>query len=239
MNNNPNARRFIEAYNRLDQGAREIYNIKRSMSFSDMVRQTAGVSPVIRKYKEDLIDYARLRNAIVHNNTENEIIAEPNEEIVEKLESIARLVTTPPRVIDSIAARTVFSVTMDTKLSFIMAELYKSGYSVVPVYDKKTLIGVLNRKMIVDSIGKCILDGVDIDTFMNGTVGDNINVRDITSHFEVVPASITIDNMLFLFQQNKRLGVVVITKNGNYDEEPVGVVVANDTIEMQTIIDKY
>jgi len=239
MSNNPNAKRFIEAYNRLDQGAREIYNIKRSMSFSDMIRQTAGVSPVIRKYKEDLIDYARLRNAIVHNNTDANIIAEPNEEIVEKLESIARLVTTPPRVIDSIAARSVFCVTIDTKLSFVMSELYKSGYSVVPVYDKNTLVGVINRKMIIDSIGKCILDGVDIDAFMSGTVGENINVRDIANHYEVVPASITIDNMLYLFQQNKKLGVVIITKNGNYDEEPVGVVVANDTIEMQTIIDRY
>ena len=239
MADNPNAKRFIEAYNRLDQGAREIYNIKRSMTFSDMIRQTAGVSPVIRKYKEDLIDYARLRNAIVHNNTENQIIAEPNEEIVEKLESIARLVTTPPRVVDSIAARSVFCATVDTKLEFVMVELYKSGYSVVPIYDKKTLVGVINRKMIVDAIGKCIMDGKDIDVFMSGTVGENINVRDITSHYEVVPASITIDNMLYLFQQNRKLGVVVITKNGNYDEEPVGVVVANDTIEMQTIIDKY
>ncbi len=239
MANNPNAKRFIEAYNRLDQGARDIYNIKRSMSFSDMIRQTAGVSPVIRKYKEDLIDYARLRNAIVHNNVNEDIIAEPNEEIVEKLESIARLVTTPPRVVDSIAARSVFCVTVDTKLSFVMAELYKSGYSVVPVYDHKTLVGVINRKMIIDAIGKCFLDGKDIDVFMDGTIGENINVRDIANHYEVVPATITIDNMLYLFQQNKKLGVVVITKNGNYDEEPVGVVVANDTIEMQTIIDKY
>ena len=239
MSDNSKAKRFIEAYNRLDQGAREIYNIKRSMSFSDMIRQTAGISPIIRKYKETLIDYARLRNAIVHNNSNDEIIAEPNEDIVEKLESIARLITTPPRVVDSIAARSVFAVTVDTKLSYVLAELYKSGYSVVPVYDKKTLVGVVNRKMILDAIGKCVIDGYDIDDFINSPIGDSIKIFDITSHYEVVPASITIDNILYLFQQNRKLGVVIITPNGNYDEEAVGVVVASDTIEMQSILDKY
>lgn len=239
MSDNSKAKRFIEAYNRLDQGAREIYNIKRSMSFSDMIRQTAGISPIIRKYKETLIDYARLRNAIVHNNSNDEIIAEPNEDIVEKLESIARLITTPPRVVDSIAARSVFAVTVDTKLSYVLAELYKSGYSVVPVYDKKTLVGVVNRKMLLDAIGKCVIDGNDIDDFINSPIGESIKIFDITSHYEVVPASITIDNMLYLFQQNRKLGVVIITPNGNYDEEAVGVVVASDTIEMQSILDKY
>ena len=209
------------------------------MSFSDMIRQTATISPVIRKYKDDLLDYARLRNAIVHNNSNDEIIAEPNEDIVEKLESIARLITTPPRVLDSIAARSVFSVTVETKLSFVLSELYKSGYSVVPVYDKTTLVGVINRKMLLDAIGKCVLDGQDIDDFINGRVGDCVKVHDITSHYEVVPASITIDNMIYLFQQNRKLGVVVITKNGNYDEEALGVVVTSDTIEMQSILDKY
>jgi len=236
---NSKAKRFIEAYNRLDQGARDIYNIKRTMSFSDMIRQTSTISPVIRKYKEDLLDYARLRNAIVHNNSNDEIIAEPNEDIVEKLESIARLITTPPRVIDSIAARSVFSVTVETKLSYVLGELYKSGYSVVPVYDKNTLVGVINRKMLLDAIGKCVLDGNDIDEFISGKVGECVKIYDITAHYEVVPASITIDNMIYLFQQNRKLGVVVITKNGNYDEEALGVVVTSDTIEMQSILDKY
>lgn len=234
-----NAKRFIEAYNRLDQGMRDIYGIKRSMTFSDMIRQTASVSTVIKKYKDELIDFARLRNAIVHNNTDDEIIAEPNEEIVLKLELIARLVTTPPRVVDSIAARSVFSVQASAKLSAVLAELYKTGYSVVPVYDKKQLIGVINRKMIVDCIGKCILERQDIDDFMSGAIEDRIQIKAYSSHFEVVPSNITIDNMLYLFQQNRKLSVVIITPNGNYDEEPVGVVVANDTIEMQSILDKY
>ena len=96
---NVNATRFIMAYNRLDQGLREIYSIKRTLTFSDMIRKVANVNTVVSKFEEELIDYGRLRNAIVHRSND-EIIAEPNLEVVEKLEKIARTINTPPRVID-------------------------------------------------------------------------------------------------------------------------------------------
>ena len=72
---NKNAKRFINAYNRLDQGLRDIYSIKRSLNYSDMIRKVASVNTVVQKFEEDLIDYGRLRNAIVHGSCE-EIIAE-------------------------------------------------------------------------------------------------------------------------------------------------------------------
>ena len=34
-------------------------------------------------------------------------------------------------------------------------------------------------------------------------------------------------------------GKLEITKNGNYNESPLGVVVTSDTIDMQTILDNY
>ena len=67
---NVNATRFIMAYNRLDQGLREIYSIKRTLTFSDMIRKVANVNTVVSKFEEDLIDYGRLRNAIVHKSSD-------------------------------------------------------------------------------------------------------------------------------------------------------------------------
>ena len=81
---NVNAKRFIAAYNRLDQGLREIYSIKRTLTFSDMIRKVANVNTVVSKFEEDLIDYARLRNAIVHKSGD-ELIAEPNIEVEDLL----------------------------------------------------------------------------------------------------------------------------------------------------------
>lgn len=235
---NINATRFIAAYNRLDQGLRDIYSIKRTLTFSDMIRKVATVNTVVRKYEEDLIDYGRLRNAIVHKSSD-EIIAEPNVDVVEKLEKIARIINTPPRVIECLRPREVFSVSGDTTLKSVIAEMSKSGYSVVPVYIAETLVGVINRKMIVDGLGKFIAQGRDIDDAINEPVSKCLDIFNETSHYEVAPSSLTVENLMYMFQQNRKLSSVILTENGNYTERAKVVIVSADVIDLNTILDNY
>jgi len=233
-----NAKRFIDAYNRLDKGMREIYNIKPAVNFSDCVRKVASVNSVIRKYEDDIIEYGRLRNAIVHNDGE-EVIAEPNTSVVEKFEAITRQLCTPPRVMETVANRSVYSVEARTPLSAVLAEMFKTGFSVVPVYNKGTLVGVINRKMVVEALGAAIAAGLDLDSVSDLPVSEALDLSQSTKTYEVVSSTITIDGVLYLFKQNRKLSVVIITKNGNYNEKPLGVVVTSDTIDMQAILDNY
>ena len=235
---NVNAKRFIAAYNRLDQGLREIYSIKRTLTFSDMIRKVANVNTVVSKFEEDLIDYARLRNAIVHKSGD-ELIAEPNLEVVEKLEKIARIINTPPRVIECLRPRKVYTVTGDTTLKEVVLQMAKSGYSVVPVYISGTLVGVINRKMIVDGIGKFIEQCRDIDDSINEPVSKCLDIFNETSHYEVASSNLTIENMMYMFQQNRKLSSVVLTENGNYTEPAKAVIVSADIIDLNTILDNY
>lgn len=235
---NVNAKRFIAAYNRLDQGLREIYSIKRTLTFSDMIRKVANVNTVVSKFEEDLIDYARLRNAIVHKSGD-ELIAEPNIEVVEKLEKIARIINTPPRVIECLRPRKVYTVTGDTTLKEVVLQMAKSGYSVVPVYISGTLVGVINRKMIVDGIGKFVEQCRDIDDSINEPVSKCLDIFNETSHYEVASTNLTIENMMYMFQQNRKLSSVVLTENGNYTEPAKAVIVSADIIDLNTILDNY
>lgn len=233
-----NGERFISAYNRLDQGLRSIYNIKASLGFGEVIRKVAPINSIVKKYEDDLIEFGRLRNAIVHSSGEV-LIAEPNLEVVEKLEQIARIATTPPRVVDTLAKRKVYSVLGDTPVGEVCLKMFESGYSIVPVYIKNTLVGVITRKMIVDSIGASIKAGVAVEKLLSQPVASALDVLNVSNHYEVAPSSITIDSMIFMFQQNRRLSAVIITKNGNYDEEPLAVVVTSDLIDLQVVLDNY
>lgn len=235
---NPMARRFIMAYNRLDQGLRMIYSIKRSLTFADLIRKVASVNTIVAKFEEDLIDYGRLRNAIVHGS-KDEIIAEPNAEVVEKLEKIARLINTPPKVVDCLKKREVFSVDGSATLREVISSMGKFGYSIIPVYISGTLIGVINRKMIVDSIAKFILNGQNLDDALNAPISDCTAIYSATSHFELVSKNITVENLLYMFGQNRKLSSVILTENGNYNEPPISVVVSADIIELNKILDNY
>lgn len=233
-----NGDRFISAYNKLDQGIRNIYNIKQSLGFGEVIRKVAPINSVIKKYEDDLIECGRLRNAIVHGSGDT-LIAEPNTEVVEKIEQIARIITTPPRVVDILPKRKITSVFGDTSIAEVCATIFESGYSTVPVYIKNTLVGVINRKMIVDSIGAAVKSGVSVDLLLKQTVAEGLDVLNVSNHYEVAPSSITVDSILFMFQQNRKLSTVIITKNGNYDEEPLAIVVTSDTLDLQSVLDNY
>lgn len=233
-----NGERFLAAYNKLVQALRYTYNLKPAVGYSEMIRKVAPMNSLIKKYEDRLIECGRLRNAIVHGAGDT-LIAEPNLEIVEELEQITRLVTTPPRVLDVLAKRKVFSCEGTASLGFVCKNMYENGYSIVPVYLKGTLVGVINRKMIVDAIGGAVATALNVDALLAEPVANCLDVLNVSSHYEVAPSSITVDSILFMFQQNRKLGTVVITKEGNYSEPPLAVVVTSDTIDLQSVLDNY
>ena len=105
-----NATLFINSYNKIDAQLRQLYNFKPSQSFSDMVRRSAEENAVIRKYENDLMDFARLRNAIVHQSTDGRIIAVPCDEVVEEMQLIEKLLCTPPKIGDTMKPKKIVSV---------------------------------------------------------------------------------------------------------------------------------
>ena len=78
-----NARRFIKAYNTIDYSLRTQHNFSQGISFSELIRKAVVLDSVVRKYEDSLVDYGRLRNAIIHRSNEEYIIAEPHEDVVE------------------------------------------------------------------------------------------------------------------------------------------------------------
>lgn len=233
-----NAERFITAYNRLDKTIRDIYNFKPALTFSDVIRKSADMNYLIKKYEDDLIDYGRLRNSIVHRS-DDRVIAEPHDEVVEQMEKIVRVVTMPPKVMHTVANRSVFIADGQVPCDRILVEMSKNGFSNVPIYLGDTLVGVLNRKMVVDAIGTALLEQKDIDKLLKGPIVDCFSVLDVNNHYEVVGADATIDNILYMFQQNRKLSTVVITPKGSYNEFPVGIIVTADLIDIQAILDNY
>jgi len=238
MEQRTNSERFIAAYNRLDKTIRDIYNFKPALTFSDLIRKSSEVNYVIKKHEDDLIDYGRLRNSIVHRSGE-QTIAEPHDDVVEKMEQIVRLVTTPPLAMQTIVNRSVFIADGEVPFYKVLVEMHKNGFSNVPIYLGETLVGVLNRKMIVDALGEAIFNQKDVDDFMQNRIVDCLSVLDTNNHYEVVSSTVTIDNILYMFQQNRHLSTIIITPNGKYNEKPVGIVVTADIIDIQAILDNY
>lgn len=235
-----NARRFINAYNELDHALRIQYNFKRSMSFSEMIRKTVLLNHVIRKYEDDLIDLGRLRNAIVHRSNDDFLIAEPHDDVVQEIERICRLITTPPNALNSICKGNVLVVDSEVNLKSVVKLMASRSFSNIPVYKNGTLLGVANGQKILEQIGNSILKNIDIDEYLlNTKISEVLKFNSPFRQYEVVSARATIDEVLGLFFKNRKLVAVLITKTGSMQEVPLGIITTTNVMEMNTILENY
>lgn len=235
-----NAERFLTAYNNIDYGLRAIYGFKRSMSFSDVVRRSVVLNSVVRKYEDDLIDYGRLRNAIVHQGNHKYIIAEPHDEIVVQIERLADLITEPPKAIDMVGNKEVITINGDMKIGSAVELIYRTGYSNLPAYEGDKLLGILNGRKLVNVIGEKISEGVNLQTFVDETA-----VAEILPHmgedyyFMLADQGLTIDEAMNYFENNRKLLIILITKDGKDTGKPLKIISSADIIDMKKILDVY
>lgn len=237
-----NATRFVFAYNTIDQTLRARHNIRRSLSFAEMIRKTVVMDYIVRKYEDELIDYGRLRNAIIHKSSDDFLIAEPHDDVVDQFEKIAELIAAPPKVFNTVCTKDVFTVEHTTSLLNVMKIMFSSTFSNIPVYKNGGVIGVANGQKILDYLGKIVtempeqdmddfLRDTTIETFVKETSDDN------NKCFEVCDIDLTVEKALNLFFQNRKLLMIILTQNGMLEEAPLGLITPTDIMDLNKFID--
>lgn len=235
-----NAVRFINAYNNIDQTLRSVYNFKRNITFSDMIRRAVSLNSVVRRYEDKLIDYARLRNAIIHNSNEERIIAEPHDDVVMDIERIADLISRPPLAFEDIATKNVLVLDGNISLRKAIETIFKTGFKTIPICENETIIGVITAGRIVNILGAVVEKDGDLDDFTNKTpVSSVISEQDVDKVFTIRSKNLTVQEALDLFYHNRKLLAIVITKNGNNLERPIGILTAANIMDLNKVIEDY
>lgn len=236
-----NAQRFINAYNQIDHSLRAQYNFKRGQSFGDMIRRCTSINSIIRKFEDVLIDYSRLRNAIIHSGNEGFIIAEPHDDVTENMEKIAELICTPPLIINTVCRKDIMFAKSDDTVEYVLKLIYDSGFSNIPVYENSSLVGMVNGQRLVNHLGKQAFSGKSLDDYVKSTtiIEALNNAEDQSKYYELVSAETTIDQALNLFYAQRKLVALLVTKTGKLNEPALGIVTVGDIIDLNAIMDNY
>ncbi len=233
-----NAQRFIAAFNNIDYTLKTRYNLSRTMGFSDLIRKMVGYNYIVRKNEDALIDYGRLRNAIVHNNDEY-CIAEPHDKVVEDIERIDKLLTRPPKAIDYVR-RDVLTVDKDKTMREVITLIASSGYSNIPVYGESEIIGIANGQRILTSFGQFLLAGGKSEVFLEHVkIEDMLSLIENSNYYSVADTEFTIEDALNAFHANSQLLAIILTKTGALNEKPLGIITGSDAMKMNQILDQF
>ncbi|MBR4003008.1 MAG: CBS domain-containing protein [Clostridia bacterium] len=235
-----NSERFIIAYNSIDYSLRTIYGFKRSISYADLIRKTVPLNSVVRKYEDDLIDYGRLRNSIVHKTNPNYVIAEPHDEVVDEFEKIAKLIATPPTAFNKVCNKEVVICGEHTTVKDVLEIMARTGYHNIPVYMNDVLQGVAISSKLIEVIGRKLIEGQDISTYLANTkVLDVITKDDESNYYRVADKNMTIEKALNYFYINRKLSLIIITEKGTYNEKPIGIITTADILDMNAVLENY
>lgn len=236
--NQTNAQRFISAYNTIDQTIRSVYNYKRNMTFSDMIRRTVPLNSVVRKYEDKLIDYARLRNSIIHNSNDEFIIAEPHDDVVRLMEKIASMISQPPRVIDSVARKNILTITADVTIKSVIALMASSGFKSLPVYEDGKILGIASPNRVVDWLGQQI-EKENLEKLLDNPISETLRECDADVRFCIVSEDISVQEAIDKFFSNRMLATIIITKNGSKYDKISGIITVADIMDLNKIIEDY
>ena len=233
------AERFLEAFNSIDYSLRVRYGLNRSMSFSDLIRKSVVLNYIIRKYEDDLIDYSRLRNAIVHQGSMDKIIAEPHQDVVDKIEKIERLINTPPKALDTVSRRDVLTVEISETVGNVVKLIASSGYSNIPVVDNGGIVGIANGQKILNELGLELINGTAAERFLQEPIEKVISSLYSSIYYVIKDENITVEDALKLFHDNSKMLAILVTKTGSEREKPLGIITGADIVKMNKIMEDY
>lgn len=224
--------RFEVSYNKIHLELKRLVK-NEAPHFQNLVFKGAKRFSVIKTYQEELHQFARLRNAIVHNKYDiGEYIAEPHEKTVEQIEEICRIFTKPNDAL-TIATKQVIVYDYHAPIAKVIQGVHKHNYSQYPIYNGDICIGLLTAKAIVRWVAKRAAEGKYNH--------EHIQVKEIfdmdEDHpIEFVSRSANIFDVEEIFaaahMKKQDLEAIVITETGERNLLPIGVITPWDLIEI-------
>ncbi len=227
----------MNAFCQLEDELRRITGAGGHESFSYLLDHVCRSNTAFNHYKDDLKEYAELRNAIVHKRLGDRPIAEPHPEAVERIEKIARMVIQAPKLQDFFHKHVEICSPQDS-LKHVLDLLRKGHFNQIPVYNARKLVALLTTDCIAlwlaDSFANSdyIDPGARVKELLQfGSNSDDFAV--LKSESSIFDAIASFDNS---YKHGKHLKAIIITRAGNSNEFPLGIITTLEVPKLITLV---
>ena len=231
-----NSERFLSAFNSIHDYIKiQLDKRDQFIKFVDGVNLLRKKNYVLNRHYDDLIIFNKLRNVIVHERYHVEfVIAEPHEEIVDKIESIMKDLVQPETVFPKYSQNVRGFSTRDLLVE-VLKVVKERGFSQFPVYHKGNFVGLLTENGITNWLSRSLLR----DTcFLSETkIADVLGFEEKESNYLFISRNLSVFEAKSKFLDhlnngNARLDALLITENGKPNESLLGIITAWDIIDI-------
>lgn len=227
--------RYLDAFVGIENHLKEKYGRPGTREdFSTLLVQgTNKGNAVLRQFRNELHDFADLRNVLVHRRYRNGgYLAVPNEAASTRLIRIGELLRNPPRVFP-LFRREVETASPGQPVGEVLERMYDLEISQVPVYEGDGCVGLLTTNAVARWLAANVKD--EIVSLRETSVANVLEHREVGEFYTFVGCDETLFGLLDIFRersdQGRRVAAVIITHSGRPQEKPLGIVTVDDLPE--------
>ncbi|QHS22693.1 CBS domain-containing protein [Virgibacillus sp. MSP4-1] len=234
MQSKNHVERFEIAFNQIHSILKERSKDMKTDRFADLLQENREKYGVLNSNYYKLKQYAKLRNAIVHERIDKDFyIAEPHADVVDDIERISDILKNPPKAMD-IASKPVEFFKAESSIKKILAAIEKYGYSQFPIYEQGHFKGLLTEGGIAKWVSRTIQnDCVNLDQV---TAKDILQVekrRNVACLSREQTVYDVEDAFQTHYEKRQKLEAILISEDGNQDSSPLGIISAWDLVKIE------
>jgi len=220
---------FLDTYALLEKHLRAEAKLDRCASFYQLVDRAAGAKSSVRRFKDDLKEYADLRNAIVHERSDGHVIAEPHERAVQGIARILEALTRPPKVIPMFQRRVVGRSLQDT-IGSAVTDMRGGDFSQLPILNGENVVALLTSETVVRWLAAEVSN--EIVSLWETKIEDVLPHVEDPDHYCLVAKTASLHDVVSSFEEftskGKDLAAVLVTEGGKPNQKLMGIVTVFD-----------
>jgi predicted transcriptional regulator len=220
---------FLAAFSAIEKHLRRETRSDSRVSFYQLVEVAAQRDRAVLQLREDLKEFADLRNAIVHERSDGHPIAEPIDAAVQHLERIRALLLSPPTIYPTFR-RAVESVEASDPIAKALTIMRARRFSQLPVTRERRFIGLLTASTVARWLAERASE--EVLDLRETCVKDALAHAEDPENHQFVKRDATVFDALACFDlaetRGKRLEALLITHSGKPSETFLGIITVHD-----------
>jgi len=214
-----NSKMFLDSFADIEAWLRKLAQSDRSTPFYYLVERATKTNRDVRRYGDELKEFADLRNAIIHERTDGHVIAEPNRRAVDDIMRIRSALLKPPVLIPRFQ-RLVRVREIQDSIASAVSDMRRDAFSQLPILKEGKIAAVLTSDTVVRWLASEVAN--DLVSLMDTKVEAVIPYTEDPENYSLLSAQSTLQEAVSCFEdfavKGKKLDAVLITPNAR----PIG-----------------
>jgi len=231
------AERFIHLFNQIDEYLRALLHERRPSfdrftSFGQVVREVAKFNHRVRDHRDDLLEFADLRNALVHTAGLGgmRFLAEPYPQVIEEFEALINAIVNPRRAYQ-ISTMDPRRFPPESSLQEALAFMNEHGRGQIVVQGNGPA-RLLSSRGIANWFAANLRNG---SVKIEGVRLSDVLPQQPEGSFAIIGRETPIDEVRARFQalvspNGERLLALIVTHSGKPTEKALGIITAWDVV---------